>query len=198
MMRMARLLVLALVVIAAPVSAEDDQELRRLLFEDPESPVLGNAQGDVTIVEFFDYRCPYCRKVAPDLAALLDRDPGVRLVYKEWPILGRSSMVAARGALAAHLQGFYAPVHEALMKGELDLDDDAIVAFAVSLGANAEQMRADMTSKRVTQALMRNNDVARALGVTGTPAFVIGDTLVPGAVSLEQLEAVVAKARAGS
>jgi protein-disulfide isomerase len=169
-----------------------------MLFHDPDSPALGNPDGDVTIVEFFDYRCPYCRRVAPDLEALLAEDPGVRLVFKEWPILGRASVEAARAALAAHFQGHYAAVHHALMAGDIDADADDIVDFAVSLGADPAALRDAMGSDRVSQALIANNELADALHFTGTPGFVVNDRLVPGAVSLDQLRAIVADVRTGS
>lgn len=191
-------LIVATLAVVAPAGALDDAEIQRLLFESPESPVLGNPDADVTIVEFFDYRCPYCRRVAPDLAALLDEDAGVRIVFKEWPILGRASVAAARAAIAAHLQGHYEAVHHALMTGEVDADADDIVDFAAALGADADRMRDDMGSDAVTGMLIANDELARALGLTGTPAFVVGDRMVPGAVSLDELKAIVADIRAGS
>lgn len=174
----------------------DEEAMFAALFEDPETPVLGNPDGDVTIVEFFDYRCPYCRRVAPAVAALLAEDPGIRLVLKEWPILGPKSVEAARAALAAHGQGHYAAVHEALMAGTLDVDAQAIVAFAAERGADPEAMRLDMDSDRVTRLLVMNDRLAAALRFTGTPAFVIGEQTVPGAVPIEMLREMVAAARA--
>ena len=198
MNRLARGLILAVTLFAAPAGATDDAELRQGLFDDPRSPVMGNPEGDVTVVEFFDYRCPYCRRVAPDLEALIDGDPDVRVVFKEWPILGRASVLAARAALAAHAQGLYWGVHTALMTGALEADEDAIVAFAQSLGADGDRLRADMASDAVTEALIANDELARTLGLSGTPAFVIGDTVVPGAIPVDQMRALVAEARAGS
>jgi protein-disulfide isomerase len=188
----------ALLLLVAPAHAETDQErLLRLLYDDPESPVLGNPQGDVTVIEFFDYRCPYCRKAAPAVMALVAEDVGVRLVLKEWPILGPRSVEAARAALAAHLQGGYAAVHEALMAGTIDADAEAIIDFAVARGADAEAMRQAMDSDRVTQMLATNDELAEAIGLSGTPAFIVGDIPAPGAVSLETLRALVARARTG-
>lgn len=188
----------ALLVLVAPALAETDEErLARLLYGDPDSPVLGNPQGDVTVIEFFDYRCPYCRRSAPLIDALLAEDPNVRLVLKEWPILGPRSIEAARAALAAHLQGRYEPVHRALMAGELDTDAEAIIGFAAGHGADPVAMRAAMGADRVTRMLIVNDELATAIGFSGTPGFVVGESAVPGAVSLETLRALVAKARAG-
>lgn len=122
----------------------------------------------------------------------------MRVVFKEWPILGRASVLAARAALAAHAQGHYQTVHTALMTGAIEADEDAIVAFAQSLGADGDRLRADMTADAVTEALVANDELARALGLSGTPVFVIGNTVAPGAISLDQMRALVAKARAGS
>jgi protein-disulfide isomerase len=198
MKRLASGVILAVALLAAPAGATDDAKLRQGLFDDARSPAIGNPDGDVTVVEFFDYRCPYCRRVAPDLEALIEGDPGVRVVFKEWPILGRASVKAARAALAAHAQGHYHAVHSALMTGAIEADEGAIIAFAVSLGADGDRLRADMTSDAVTEALIANDELARALGLSGTPAFVIGDTVVPGAIPIDQMRALVAEARAGS
>ncbi len=189
---------MALLVLGGPALAATDQErFARLLYADPDAPVLGNPEGDVTVIEFFDYRCPYCRRAAPVIDALLAGDPGVRLVLKEWPILGPQSIEAARAALAAHLQGRYEPVHRALMAGDLDADADAIIDFAAQRGADPAAMRDAMGSDRVTDMLIVNDELATAIGFSGTPAFVVGEKLVPGAVSLETLRELVAQARAG-
>ena len=167
------------------------------LLRDPESPVGGNRDGDVTVVEFFDYRCGYCIAMAPRLETLLDADRGLRFVYKEWPILGPMSEYAARAALAARRQGRYQDFHAALMRLRGRLTEATVLDAARRLGLDPERLREDMKSPEIDRALDDNRALAAELGITGTPAFVIGDRLVPGAVPLGELKAAVAAARDG-
>lgn len=186
----------ALVVARPPiVRAEGEDAMTAALFHDPDTPILGNPNGDVAVVEFFDYRCPYCRRSAADLDTLAAEDSGVRLVMKEWPILGAKSVEAARGALAAHLQGQYAAVHWRLMQGEVQAGRDGLSELARDLGLDMARYEADRDSDRVTAMLARNDELASALGLTGTPGFVVGQAVIPGAVSLDTLRDLVAKAR---
>lgn len=164
------------------------------LFNDPASPVGGNPKGDVTVVQFFDYQCGYCKRVAPALDALLQRDSNVRVVYKEFAILGPQSTVAALAALAAQRQGNYADFHRELMSAE-SVDDTAIKAIAEKSGLNFESLQKDMEDPAIKAALDNNFKLASALGITGTPTFVIGDRLIPGAVSAEVLVELVGKVR---
>jgi protein-disulfide isomerase len=168
---------------------------RDQIFSDPDSPVGGNATGDVTLVEFFDYRCPYCKQVAPALAQLIKEDAKLRFVFKELPVLGPDSVVAARAALAAHKQGKYAAMHEALLRHRGSYDDQAIARIAAEAKLDAARLKADMEKPEITAMLDRNRQLARDLSVTGTPAFVIGNKVVPGAVDLETLKKLVAEAR---
>jgi protein-disulfide isomerase len=167
------------------------------ILNDPDSPVGWNPNGDVTIVEFFDYLCPYCRAVMPRLTQLKKQDGGIRYVYKEWPILGQVSKVAARAALAARNQGRYEEYHEALMTYPGRLTEKGVFETAERLGLDVARLREDMEDSAIAESLARTRDLADALGITGTPAFVIGDQLVPGAVSLDQLKAAVRRARKG-
>ncbi len=168
----------------------------KALNEDPLSPVLGNPQGDITVVEFFDYRCPYCRQVADALQDLVAEDPKVRLVMKEYPILSQESVEAARAALAAVRQDQYESFHFALMERGGSMSEAEVMGVAQSVGLDVERLKRDMQSADVEEALRRNYALAETIGVTGTPAMVIGTTLVPGAVSLERLRQLVAEARA--
>jgi protein-disulfide isomerase len=168
------------------------------ILNDPSSPVGWNPEGDVTIVEFFDYQCPYCRAVAPRLAELKRDDGSIRYVYKEWPILGPVSQVAARAALAAEKQGRYEAFHEALMAFPKKLSEAEIFKTAETLGLDMDRLRDDMKSQAIDDALARTSKLARALGISGTPAFVIGDQLVRGAVDLARLKEVVREAREGT
>jgi protein-disulfide isomerase len=170
------------------------QESRDALERDPQTPVGGNREGDVTVVEFFDYRCPYCKRSAPQVAALVQTDGNVRLVYKEWPILGPESVFAARAALAAHRQGKYIEFHDLVM-GQQRFTEASVIAAAGTVGLDIEQLRVDMQAPGVGAYLDENMRLARSLGITGTPAFIIGDQLVRGAATLERMQALVAETR---
>jgi protein-disulfide isomerase len=167
------------------------------LFDDPNSPIMGNPDGDVTVVEFFDYNCGYCKTVREDLFELVEQDSEVRVVFKELPILRQSSVIAARAALAAQDQELYVDYHNALMAHRGALDEGTIFAIAEEVGLDAEQLRADMQDPAVDEAIAANLQLAQALGVRGTPAFVVGDRLIPGAVGLEELQRAVEEARSG-
>lgn len=169
---------------------------RGLLDGATSSPVLGNPDGDVLMVEFFDYRCPYCRAVAPKVMESVRADGAIRLVMKEFPILGPDSVYAARAALAADQQGKYGPFHAALMAAAGKLSEKAVLAIARDVGLDIGRLQQDMASPEVDDELRRNAELAKALGIGGTPAFIIGDQLVPGAVELEDLRKLVAEARA--
>jgi len=165
------------------------------LLHDPVAPVGGNPAGDVTLVEFFDYNCPYCRRVAPTIAELEQADSDLRVVYKEFPILGPGSQFAARAALASRKQGRYAPFHDALMHADGQLTAEAVVAIARTVGLDLEQLREDMRDPAIDRAITRNHRLAGELGITGTPSFVIGDRIIPGAVDRDTLEALIARLR---
>ena len=171
-------------------------ERRDAIERDPNAPVLGNPEGDVTLVEFFDYNCPYCRRAAEDVHALIEGDPDLRVVLREWPILGEDSVTAARASLAAEMQGGYEAFHLALMGGSGRVDDAAIDAAAEAADLDLDRMRADMDAPEVNAHIAASMELAEALGITGTPAFVIGDQVVPGAVPAEDLAALVEEARA--
>jgi protein-disulfide isomerase len=166
-----------------------------LIFNDPDAPVGGNPAGDVTLVEFFDYRCPYCKQVAKPLAQVIKEDGKLRFVFKELPVLGPDSVVAARAALAARLQGKYVEMHDALLRHRGNYDDQAIARIASEVKLDARRLKADMERPEITAMLDRNRQLARDLAVTGTPAFVIGNMVVPGAVDLDTLKKLVAEAR---
>jgi len=165
------------------------------ILNDPAAPVGGNPAGDVTLVEFFDYNCPYCRRVAPTVTELEEADPDLRIVYKEYPILGPGSQFAARAALAARKQGKYIPFHNALMQATGQVTEATVMKVAREVGLDTGQLRADMQDSAIDEAIARNLQLADALGIDGTPSFVIGDRLVPGAVELSTLQRLVARAR---
>ncbi len=171
------------------------QDQRDFLENDPNAPFMGNAEGDAVIVEFFDYNCPYCKRAAADVKLLLAADAGVRVVYREWPILGEGSVFASRAALAARAQGKYEEMHWALMELRGRAEEASVLATARSIGLDIEQLVADMDSPDVLAHIETSQGLAQDLGFTGTPAFVIGDALVPGAVPLSDLQGYVAAVR---
>ncbi|MGH7124574.1 MAG: DsbA family protein [Stellaceae bacterium] len=167
------------------------------LLHDAKSPVGGNPAGDVTIVEFFDYRCPYCKQVEPALEALIKEDPRIRIVYKEFPILGPESLVASQVSLAALKQSSkkYMSLHAALMGIKGELSTDTILKTAESVGLDVAKIKADMTGRDIDALIKRNYDLADTLKITGTPAFIIGTAMSPGAVDLATFRKMVADAR---
>ncbi len=167
---------------------------RTELVSDPASPVAGNPAGTVTLVEFFDYQCGYCKRVAPEVAKLLQADPQVRLVYKDFPILGPESVLAARAALAAEQQGKYLALHDALLAAD-QLNEEVVFDLAAKAGLDVSRLKQDMQGPAVTQALDKNAKLAKAIGIQGTPAFIAGDELYPGAADLPTLQGLVARAR---
>jgi protein-disulfide isomerase len=170
--------------------------LLQQLRSDPHSPVAGNPHGAVTVVEFFDYRCPYCRMMQPKLQALLASDKRVRLVLKEWPIFGGVSIYAAEVALAADRQGKYLAVHDALFTLPRQMDRAGILSAAKQAGVDMTRLSHDLAAHKseIDGILAADNAQARALSLQGTPGFVIGRTVVPGALSGADLAQLVASA----
>ncbi len=166
------------------------------LVNDPATPIAGNPDGNVTLVEFFDYRCGYCRRVLSSMQALMEEDQDLRIAFKELPVLGEDSVRAARAALASRKQDadLYLDFHLALMSAN-DLSADGINKLAEQMGLDPDQLGEDMESSEVSEAIEANYQLASALGIEGTPAFVIGDTLVPGAVDKERLAQLIEATR---
>ena len=177
-------------------SREAIRRHRDELFHDPESPSVGAPAGGLTLVEFFDYRCGHCRRAKPVLDALLAENADLRLIYKEFPILGPDSTLAARAALAARAQGGYGAFHDALMAAEEPLDHARVFATARAVGLDEERLAQDMMDPAIDAALARNAALAEALGIAATPSFVIGERVVRGALALAQFRAIVDDARA--
>ena len=170
---------------------------RSEIFDDPATPVGGNPRGDVTIVEFFDYRCPYCKQVLPSLQALLKEDRKLRFLYKEMPVLGPQSVTAAHAALAAQRQGKYEAFHTAMMATKGQITEETVYKVAGSVGLDVDRLKQDMKAPEIEQALKANLALASALNIHGTPGFIIGDHIVPGAIDLDSLKSMVADARKG-
>lgn len=171
------------------------KEKKAQVFGDPTSPVIGNPKGDVTLVEFFDYNCGYCKAVFNDIQTLIKADGNLRVVFKEFPILSPASTLAARAALAAHKQNKYLEFHLALMGHRGALGEDTIYRLAGLVGIDVDRLKADMAAPAIKEAIDANTKLAEALSIRGTPAFVVGDTVVPGAVDLDALKKLIAQAR---
>ncbi|RMH48564.1 MAG: DsbA family protein [Alphaproteobacteria bacterium] len=179
-------------------AAQAEEALRahgKALFADPNAPVIGNPDGDVTVVEFFDYNCPYCKRVYKDVDTLIELDDGVRVVFREWPILGPGSEFAARAALAAREQGKYAEFHDAMMSFEGRAAEPTVLKVARDVGLDIDRLKADMQAPEVDAHIAQSMALAQALGFNGTPSFVIGERLVPGVISIDQMQSLVAEAR---
>ncbi len=178
---------------AALQESEDD------LLNDPRTPVAGNPDGDVTIVEFFDYNCGYCKQVLPSIQTLLETDENVRYVFKEFPILGAGSVVASRAALAVWNLSpeKYLPFHVALMNSRGSVSEQHVFGVAEQVGVDPEALKAEMQEPEIDEKIRDNIALGQRIGIRGTPAFIINDQIVPGAVSLDALRDLVGAAREG-
>ena len=178
---------------------QSSADLERLVLHDPASPTAGNPNGDVTIVAFLDYNCPYCRRSTPQLDAFLKSDPKVRVVYKDWPILAASSTTEAKVALAAGYQGKYAEAHDALMAIKIrPATKEAIKAAMQSAGIDVDRLNKDLGvhNDDIDATLARNNAEAEALGFQGTPVFLIGPFKLAQELDADGFRQAVADARA--
>ncbi|MCB1538109.1 MAG: DsbA family protein [Rhodospirillales bacterium] len=155
----------------------------------------GSTKPDASIVEFFDYNCGYCKAALPDLMTLLGTDKNLRIVFVEIPILGESSITAAKWALAANEQGKYLPYHILLMKHKGPLDEATLVDYAKRAGLDADKLKADKDSDKIARIIDENIGMARKLGIQGTPAFVVGDQLLRGYVGMDALRDALKTAR---
>lgn len=178
---------------AKKVLAERKDEV----FNDPDAPVLGNAKGDVTLVEFFDYRCPYCKAMDDQIAELIKSDGKTKLVMKEFPVLGPESVTAARAALAAREQKKYEEFHHALMRVKEPLSDKILFKTAADVGLNVEKLKKDMEDQKVDTAIKNNLKLAHDLNIDATPTFILTDQIVPGAIPASGLKQLIDQARKG-
>lgn len=167
------------------------------LLHDPMSPVSGNPKGEITVVEFYDYRCGFCKRAAPAVTELQKVDPRVRVVYKDFPILGEPSELAAKAALASQTQGKHQAFHEALLASQSDMTKEAILKIATKVGLDPKRLEADMADPKWQTVIAKNRALARELGISGTPGFIVGNELVPGALDLNGLKELIARAGQG-
>jgi protein-disulfide isomerase len=180
--------------------ARTDALSENSILRDPDIPVLGNAKGDITIVEYFDYRCPYCKKVNPELMKVVQEDGKVRLVFKDWPVFGDASVYAAKLALAAKYQNKYPEAHEALISMKEKLSEATVHSSLAQAGIDVERAKSDLAAnqKSIDATLARNHQQAVALSFQGTPAFIIGHFRVPGALDAKTFKQAIAEARAAA
>lgn len=153
----------------------------RDIYRHPAAPVAGNVDGDITVVEFFDYNCGYCKRGTPEVAKLIETDKKVRVVFHDLPILSKGSEEAAKYALAAHRQGKYWEFHLALMNNRGQNNEASALKAAADLGLDVEKLKADAKSPEVAAELARSETLAKEMGINGTPHFLVGDKSIPGA-----------------
>jgi protein-disulfide isomerase len=164
---------------------------------DPATPFSGNPSGDVTVVEFFDYNCGYCKRMVPAIQELLQSDGKVRYVFKEFPILGPQSLVASKAALAVWKLApeKHFAFHVALMGARGELSEERILGMAEKIGIDGARLRTAMEDPAIEQQIRRNLELGRLLDISGTPGFVIGERIVPGAIDLDTMRSMIADAR---
>jgi protein-disulfide isomerase len=177
--------------------AQDEQPSEAAVLHDPDIPVAGNPEGDIAIVEWSDYQCPYCRKLEPELQQVVQDDGKVRWLRKDWPILGPVSIIAARMALACKFQDKYDKAHDAMMGVNSKLSEPRIYELLAGAGVDVDRAKRDLASnaKAIDDILKRNNAQAEAFGFRGTPSFIVGKFRVPGVLTMAQFEQVIADAR---
>ena len=197
----ASMLSLGVLINFAPgARGEGEDAFRESVLRDPEVPAIGNPQGDLTIVEYFDYQCPYCKKIAPELAKIAQEDGKLRIVLKDWPIFGGVSQYAAKMVLAAKYQDKYQEAHAALIGATTKLSEVIVRKLLEDAGVDADRAAKDLeTHKTAIEALLaRNNEQAEAFGFQGTPAFIIGTFRVPGVLNSAAFKQAIADARAAA
>ena len=193
-------ILLGMDIAPASAAAQNDGDkvlTEALVLRDPDIPVTGNPDGDITIVEYFDYNCPYCRKVAPELRQVVQDDGKVRLVFKDWPILGEVSVLASRMALASKYQDKFVQAHEALIGVASKLTAPRVRELLAGAGIDIDRADRDLAANgsAIDAIIARNNDQALAFGFKGTPSFIIGKFRVPGVLTMAQFDQAIADAR---
>jgi protein-disulfide isomerase len=173
-------------------------ENQALLTDPKYAHIAGNEKGDITVVEFFDYNCPYCRQSLKDIEKLMDADKNVRVILKEYPILGKASTTAAMAALASRKQGKYMEFHTALLSAKGRINDEQITKIAKSVGLDVEKLKADMKSADVIEAHKKNMEVGQKLGINGTPTFIFNDQVIPQVLPFEAMKQLIARIRKAS
>lgn len=171
------------------------QTMAKDIFRGKGDLIIGNPKGDVTMVEFFDYNCGYCKRSLPDILKLVETDKNLKIVLKEFPILGEGSVFAARAAIASKKQGKYWEFHLALIKARGSVNAAKVLKAAQGIGLDMAKLKKDMASAEVTAIIQTNHAIARELSINGTPAFLVADNIFPGAVGFSTLANAVSKVR---
>ena len=184
-----------LIALAAREKAERKQTGLSKVRDDQGDPVMGNANGTITLYEFSDYNCGYCKRVFEPIQQLVRDNPDVRLVIKEFPILSQSSLFAAKAAIATEMQGKFGDYHIAMMTYRGQITDAVVMRMAAQAGVDIEQLKSDMESSKTMAIIQRTREAAAALEINGTPGLVVGDTVVPGAIGLDELIKLIAEER---
>ncbi|AXC51146.1 DsbA family protein [Paracoccus suum] len=195
----ASLLVLPTVALPAAAAAASNPmpaALRKALERDPTAPVLGNPNGDVTLTEFFDYNCPFCRKMVGPMHSLIVEDKNLRVVLREWPVFGEDSEFAARASLASLQQGKYWQYHTALFRTKGRVTEKATMQVARDIGLDIARLERDMDSEQVERHITSSHMLGEHMGLVGTPSFIAGDEGAFGQYSLDELRGMVKRARA--
>jgi protein-disulfide isomerase len=174
----------------ATLAAEHDK-----LFDNASSPTAGNPNGDVTVIEFFDYQCGFCKTAQDAITKLLSADRNVKFVYKEYPILGPESVQGSKAGLASSRQGKYREFHDALMATKGHLSADIIFSTAEEIGLDVEKLKADMADEAIKKTIDANIALAGDIGARGTPTFLVGEQFFGGAINYEQMQQAVENAR---
>lgn len=167
-----------------------------MIYNDQISPFLGNPDGDVVIVEFYDYNCGYCKESLSIIKKIIKSDPNIKVIFKELPVLAESSYTAALASLAADKQGKFEEFHTAMLTNSKKLDDERIYEIASSVGININKLKEDMKDPLIERAIRDNSNLATKLGISGTPAFIIGDILKPGYILGHVMRATIEEVRA--
>lgn len=167
------------------VSAQDG------IFDEARDPFVGNPDASVTVVEFFDYHCPFCKRMANGIALLTEQDDDVKVVFKEFPVFGPESVFAARAALASRKQGLYGEFHLALMRNRGRLNESIVMRLADRIGLDTDRLRTDMQAPEIEETIRSNLQLAQRLGIRGTPSFIIGNELVPGALDIGTMRRII-------
>ena len=178
------------------ISLENQQKQNAIrLLEDIKNPGIFKTQADVTIYEFFDYNCGYCKSVVKTIMDLLSEDNKINFIFVEFPILSKQSYIAARAALASKKQDLYNKFHLSLMKIKGRVDEEKVFSTAMKIGLDINKLKKDMNNPDIEKQLMKNREIAKLLGLNGTPAFIIGDIIYPGALNLNNLKDIIKKYR---
>jgi protein-disulfide isomerase len=192
----------AFVALSAVAFGEQSDDIlsRDSVLRDPDIPCLGNPNGNLTVVEYFDYQCPYCKKMAPELAQLVREDGNIKLVLKDWPIFGDASAFAAKLALASKYQNKYAAAHDALIGADTKLTAATVNDLLAKAGVDVAVATSDLQTheKSIDDLLARNSAQAEAFGFEGTPGFIVGTFRVPGVLEMNVFKQVIADARAAA